>query len=194
MQAQETPSIQESFLGNYVVMPEVFSPEECRRIVYINLPAAQAYVTRFEEGSFNDLQLHARNTKVKSIPQSTDYLWLYERVSDSVKLVNRQFYRFAIDALTDLQVLEYENTGFYGTHVDVGTGETSRRKLSMVVFLTPPQEYDGGELILKPWFTPVTPAQGSVVFFPSYIPHEITPVTRGVRHTLVTWMLGPCFQ
>lgn len=195
MQVQSAQTTdQPSYLTNYLVLPEVFSPEECRRIIYADLPATQAHITRYDAGTFNDLQMHARNTKVKSVPQQMRFLWLYQRVAESVRFVNQQCFHFRLDKLTDLQILEYENTGFYGTHVDIGTGETSRRKLSMVVFLTPPEEYEGGQLVLKPWFTPVEQAQGAIVFFPSYIPHEITPVTRGVRHTLVTWMLGPCFR
>lgn len=187
------------YLTNYVVLPEVFSPAECREIVYANLPTSQAHVSRFKgkinEGSTsNVLQMQSRNTKVKSVPRYPEYQWLYDRLNEKVRFVNQQCFRFKLKRLTNLQILEYENTGFYGTHLDIGTGETSRRKISVVVFLTPAEEYEGGQLIMKPAFTPISPTQGSAVFFPSYIPHEITPVTRGVRHTLVTWVLGPAFK
>lgn len=184
----------EHYLSNYIVVPDMFTPAECRRIVYANLPVSQAHVTRFEEGSFNDLQMNSRNTKVKSVPQIEEFAWLYKPVVEKIRTINQTCFHFKIKSLTNLQILEYENTGFYGTHIDVGTGETSRRKFSMVVFLTPEEEYQGGELILKPWFTPVVQKQGSAVFFPSYIPHEIRPVTQGVRHTMVTWVLGPAFR
>ncbi len=190
---QAPSQAQVDYLTNYVVVPDVFTPEECRKIVYSNIPASQAHVSKFLKGTVNDLEMHSRNTKVKAMPHVDDFNWIYDRVSHYVREVNRQCFRFKIRHLTDLQILEYENTGFYGTHVDVGTGETSRRKLSLVVFLTPPEEYEGGELVMKPWFTPVSQTQGAAVFFPSYIPHEITPVTRGVRHTLVTWVLGPSY-
>lgn len=195
IQATNAPQAAESFfLNNYVVVPDLFTPEECRRIVYADLPVTQAHVTRFEKDTYNDLQMTSRNTKVKSVPQLQYYQWLYSRVTEQVRYVNQQCFHFHIRRLTDFQILEYENTGFYGTHIDVGTGETSKRKISLIVFLTPPEEYDGGELILKPWFTPIVQNQGSAVLFPSYIPHEIRPVTRGVRHTMVTWILGPYFR
>lgn len=181
----------ESFLTHYLVVPEVFSPQECRRIVYANLPATQAHVSVFEGDTENQLQLHHRNTKVKSFPRTHEYTWIYERLFEKIKLVNNLYFHFQIRNVTDLQLLEYENTGFYGTHVDIGTGQTSKRKFSMVSFLTPQDEYEGGELILKPHFTAFEQVQGSAVFFPSYVPHEIKPVTQGVRHTLVTWILGP---
>ena len=195
-----TEAPQGQYLNNFVLIPDVFTPEECRRIIYCNLPASQAHVVSFDkenpEGmqSYNDLQMHSRNTKVKSVSHHQSYQWMYDRVLWNVRLVNDRFFRFRIERLTALQVLEYENTGFYGTHIDVGTGETSLRKLSMVLFLTPPEEYTGGELVVKPWFKTIERKQGSALFFPSYLPHEITPVTSGVRHTMVTWVLGPCFK
>ena len=183
-----------SFLTNYLVMPEVFTPEECRRIVYADIPAFQARVSVFEGETENQLQLEHRNTKVKSLPRTRHFSWIYRRVAEKVKWVNQNYFKFTIHDITDFQLLEYENTGFYGTHVDIGTGETSKRKFSMVVFLTPTEEYQGGELLLKPNFTPFELRQGAAVFFPSYIPHEIKPVTQGVRHTLVTWVLGPPYR
>jgi PKHD-type hydroxylase len=192
VQAPETRTV--DYLTNYVTLPEVFSPEECRRIIYSNIPASQAQVSIFKKGTVNDLQMQSRNTKVKAMPRIKPLMWVYSRIHEQIHFVNEHCYHFKLSELTELQILEYENTGFYGTHLDTGTGVTSRRKISLVVFLTPPEEYDGGELILKPWFTPVVPTQGTIVFFPSYIPHEITPVTRGVRHTLVSWVLGPSYR
>lgn len=192
--APTPPQGQDQYLNNYVLLPDVFTPEECRRIAYLDLPVSQAHVTRFEGDSVNDLQLTSRNTKVKSVPQMEHFLWLYSPILEQIRFVNQNCFRFQLNKLTDLQILEYENTGFYGTHIDVGTGDTSRRKISLILFLTPPDEYEGGELVLKPWFTPIVQKQGALVLFPSYIPHEIRPVTRGVRHTLVTWVLGPTFK
>ena len=36
--------------------------------------------------------------------------------------------------------------------------------------------------------------EGDLLFFPSYLPHEVTPVTKGVRYSLVMWFLGYPFQ
>lgn len=185
---------QASYLTRFVQLKDVFSPEECRRIVYADLPASQAHVAHFSGDTHNVLELKQRNTKVKAVPRNLPaHTWIYERLIAQIRSVNEALYHFEIKNLTDLQILEYENTGFYNTHVDIGTGDTSRRKLSLILFLTPPNEYEGGELLLKPHFSPIERLQGSIVVFPSYIPHEIKPVTKGVRHTLVTWVLGPCF-
>jgi PKHD-type hydroxylase len=70
------------------------------------------------------------------------------------------------------------------------------RKLSFSVMLTDPEEYEGGELLLKIDSFPITPPnkKGTVIFFPSYVLHEVTPVTKGTRKTLVGWVLGPKFR
>ncbi len=191
---QDAAAPEKTYLTDYVFVPELFTPEECLEIIYADIPATQAQVVRFVSKSSHELELEQRNTKVKAMPQLIKYRWIYERVTQKVNELNRDFYRFDLKELTDFQILEYENTGFYNTHVDIGTGDTSVRKLSMVLFLTDPSEYGGGELILKPNYPPFERTQGCAVFFPAYIPHEIRPVTWGLRHTMVTWVLGPCFK
>jgi hypothetical protein len=59
--------------------------------------------------------------------------------------------------------------------------------LSVLGFLD--DEYTGGELVLFDDYTP-TLTKGSVIVFPSNFlyPHKVTPVTKGVRHTCVSWV------
>jgi PKHD-type hydroxylase len=77
------------------------------------------------------------------------------------------------------------------------------RKLSMTVNLMPEGSYKGGNLKFD--FGPhshgkryhecveIRP-QGSVIVFPSYIYHQVTPVTEGTRYSLVMWTLGKPFK
>ena len=37
-------------------------------------------------------------------------------------------------------------------------------------------------------------AQGTAIFFPSYMEHAVVPVTKGTRYSLVCWVLGPNFR
>ena len=60
--------------------------------------------------------------------------------------------------------------------------------------ITDPLEYDGGilEFIDYHGNTVVAPREkGSIIVFDSRIPHRVTPITRGRRVSLVTWMMGP---
>jgi PKHD-type hydroxylase len=76
------------------------------------------------------------------------------------------------------------------------------RKISMTLNLNVPDDYDGGILnfdfgsqATKRFHecTEITP-QGSLIVFPSFIYHQVTPVTRGTRYSLVLWSLGPPFK
>ena len=66
----------------------------------------------------------------------------------------------------------------------------------MSIQLTDPSEYEGGELQLKSKnsITTVSKKKGTIIFFPSFMLHRVTPVTKGVRHSLVGWITGPPFK
>ena len=90
----------------------------------------------------------------------------------------------------------YQDGGHYGTHVDSAlmrlpdTGRTIRSDLSATVFLSQPDEYDGGELVIENEFggQAVKLAAGDMVLYPSSSLHQVTPVTRGARICAITWM------
>ena len=84
----------------------------------------------------------------------------------------------------------------YGWHLDYGGNGTPSRKLSMVLQLTDPSQYEGGNLQLMTSGEPITvrKQRGLVVVFPSYVLHQVTPVTNGNRQSLVSWITGPTFK
>lgn len=76
------------------------------------------------------------------------------------------------------------------------------RKLSVTVSLNDPEEYNGGNLqfdfgphkdLRYHTCTEIRP-KGSVIVFPSHVYHQVTPVTRGTRYSLVCWNLGAAFK
>ena len=70
------------------------------------------------------------------------------------------------------------------------------RKLSITVQLTDPSEYEGGNLQILTADEPanITRKRGMIALFPSYVLHQVTPVTRGSRQSLVAWVSGPAFK
>jgi PKHD-type hydroxylase len=66
----------------------------------------------------------------------------------------------------------------------------------MSLQLTNPNEYKGGDLILHLGNEPtiLSKEQGKLYAFPSYTLHEVTPVTKGTRYSLVAWITGPHFK
>lgn len=84
--------------------------------------------------------------------------------------------------------------GKYGAHVDnalMGRGGSRlRTDLSFTLFLTPPADYDGGELVIHTAGVTqsVKGEPGTLVLYPSGSIHEVTPVTRGTRIVCIGWI------
>jgi PKHD-type hydroxylase len=84
----------------------------------------------------------------------------------------------------------------FGTHVDtairqlVTTGQRIRTDLSATLFLTPPEEYDGGELVVEDSYgeKSVKLAAGAMVLYPATSLHRVEPVTRGNRVSSFFWI------
>jgi PKHD-type hydroxylase len=70
------------------------------------------------------------------------------------------------------------------------------RKLSLVIQLSDEEDYVGGNLELKFGKEPVilSKKRGTMLLFPYYVLHRVTPVTEGTRYSLVSWVTGPAFK
>ena len=81
-----------------------------------------------------------------------------------------------------------------GIITDVG-GTINYRKLSITVQLSDPSDYEGGDLQFLITREPVTAKRekGNAIVFPSFMIHQVKPVTKGVRYSLVCWCSGPAF-
>lgn len=93
-----------------------------------------------------------------------------------------------------LLISRTENGGHYGNHVDnalMGTGAARlRTDLSFTLFLTPPEDYDGGELVVHAagMTQELKGEAGHMVLYPSGSIHEVRPVTRGSRIVCIGWI------
>jgi PKHD-type hydroxylase len=84
----------------------------------------------------------------------------------------------------------------FGTHVDtairqlITTGQRIRTDLSATLFLTPPDDYDGGELIVEDSYgeKSVKLPAGDMVLYPATSLHRVEPVTRGNRVSSFFWI------
>lgn len=126
----------------------------------------------------------------------TDMLWYFAREA------NRNAFGFNIDYLPDIQYTKYsaDENGKYDWHCDTfwANPSTYDRKISIVIQLSDPSEYEGGDFQLDPQYPQFDPVQvrakGSVIVFPSFLNHRVTPVTQGERRSLVSWIQGPKFR
>ncbi|MBV9862827.1 MAG: Fe2+-dependent dioxygenase [Alphaproteobacteria bacterium] len=90
----------------------------------------------------------------------------------------------------------YEAGETYGSHVDgairpiAGTPHRVRTDLSATLFLTAPDDYDGGELVVEDAFGPqrVKLPAGDMVLYPGTSLHHVRPVTRGRRLAAFFWI------
>ena len=89
----------------------------------------------------------------------------------------------------------YTGGGTYGFHVDgavmnLAHGEQLRSDISCTLFLSAPEEYDGGELVISDTYGEheVKLPAGDLIVYPSSSLHQVTPVTRGARVASFFWV------
>ena len=168
-----------------------FSKEECQTI--INIAKEKGLIKGKTNGDTKDV----RDSKISWLYTIDKMDWVFRRVTDITLNLNERFFKFDLFGINEgFQFTNYEApSGKYGKHVDRGMN-TSVRKLSISIQLTNPEEYEGGELYLYDdnKGTLMDKTQGTLILFPSYVLHEVMPVTKGERNSLVTWVTGKQFK
>lgn len=149
-------------------------------------------------GKAGAVRNETRRSKVSWLEATSETNWIYKKLSHAVASVNANIYKFNLTGFGEaLQITLYEGSenGMYNWHQDYGS--IVSRKLSLVLQLTDPSMYEGGNLeLLNAVGEPVVvqKRRGLIALFPSYITHRVTPVTSGRRATLVSWVSGPPFK
>jgi PKHD-type hydroxylase len=172
------------------------------------------------EGAFSEQELDWLQEKTKQAKQNaqvgggavdpeirrsqTDWIvnlpetnWVFKKLAHVVSSINAEFFNFDLTGFGEpLQLTNYDQSekGMYSWHQDYGSGIS--RKLSVVLQLTDPAEYEGGNLQIMTGSFPdtVRKQRGLIAVFPSYVLHQVTPVTQGNRQSLVAWVSGPRFK
>lgn len=176
--------------------PELcFTDDECRQIISLS---EKKYPEKSKVGSGEDTAYNSNIREVLTyhIELGEDTQWIFDKIARAVGIANAEFYNFNLLGIThSLQLLHYEGTenGHYQWHIDAGPGESSTRKISVVVPLNSPSEFEGGLLEVNDNGTLLNAPQdpGSVIMFPSFTLHKVHPVTQGNRWSLVSWVHGP---
>lgn len=170
-------------------------------------------VSGLYKGEVNAKTRNSSNAWIPSAHWLPGFLWHY------VTLSNRSNFLYDIDCIdmNSIQYTQYTEGQFYKWHTDYGllnmykpetedtggeqyisdkinTEYENVRKLSIVMQLSDPSDYEGGNLQLldengKSYFAPRT--RGTVIIFDSRTPHRVLKVTSGVRRSIVGWVVGP---
>jgi len=96
--------------------------------------------------------------------------------------------------MLDCNLLEYrgEDMGCFTEHQDVYYDDTDVRKLSMTIQLSNSNDYEGGQFAIMGEQIPLE--KNDAVIFPSFLLHEVLPITKGTRKVLIAWALGPLWE
>jgi PKHD-type hydroxylase len=181
-------------LETWAYYNSVFTKEECKEIIKIGNKNKLLAAT--VDGQKNKIH-NIRKSHVSWIYPNPEIDWIYKRVADAIIKLNNDYFKFDIYGFIEgFQFTYYKSPGGkYGKHIDKGMN-MHIRKLSLTIQLSDPSSYEGGNLHLhigdKPIIIPKE--QGKLIAFPSYVLHEVTPVTKGERYSLVAWLTGPSFK
>jgi len=142
------------------------------------------------------------NKKIRHVEQQVlpinDKGWPLTRILELAKQANNARYKFDMAGFLDVDapmLMKYEKGGHYDWHVDTGNA-VCHRKLSFTIQLSDSKDYQGGdiEFIGSKVDTKAFRQKGVCIIYPSFLPHRITKVTKGVRHAIVGWIHGPTFK
>lgn len=132
--------------------------------------------------------------------------WIFQKIDNLLTEINQTYFGFDLYPSNSFQYTTYDSAlkGRYDWHMDSFLNGfpvpeewgTNTRKLSISVFLN--DDYEGGDfqLALSNQETPKTfrGAPGDAIIFPSFLTHRVTPVTKGIRKSLVVWNEGPSWK
>ncbi len=183
----------------YVTWDGAFSDKDLQKIIkYCDSIGTQQGST-FGATTPEDIEKH-RVSNVKFHGRNENTAWIFDKLNFIVQAANEQFYNFHLNGYSEFQYTTYDSNGRYDWHTDMAFGnkfgnDAEPRKLSLSLALN--DDFEGGEFQInngkEETAITVPMHKGRAVLFPSFMIHRVTPVTKGVRKSLVVWVLGPKF-
>ena len=177
-------------MDRYYYVKEAVSTKDC-----------DEFISKYKDAEFieghidqnNHPELKYRNNKVHWITEANNLL---VRTLWSYTLELNQHFRFILDGNESVQLEKYDKNCFYGWHSDSVQDERQPiRKLSAMVQLSKPEDYEGGKFQLFNGMKELEEVpiqnQGSLIVFDSTEWHRATEITEGLRYSLTMWASGP---
>lgn len=191
-----------------VEVRSLFSIEECKQVIDFATKNIQPDVGKvLNHLSPSELQ-KLRNSNVRWLRPSSQTDWIFSKLDHAIEQVNSEWFNFNLLGFEACQFTEYDSNELhhYNWHTDMAyysnqfpnqSGNAELRKLSISISLNQQEfDFEGGNFEID---NPTDPVNiqldvGDSVFFPSFVWHRVTPVTKGTRYSLVVWVLGKPFQ
>jgi len=179
---------------NYYWFENGFTTQEVDTIVNGSLEYEFQRAVIMDEGNTDKF----RKSNIKWLPFDSKWEWVIDKIMSQVTEANNAIWNFELKSIIDnIQYTEYEgNGGHYDWHLDIGPGSISHRKISIVIQLSDPDDYVGGDLQIMTGseYTTIPRGKGNVVVFPSFLLHRVVPLTSGNRKSLVLWVGGDHYK
>lgn len=200
------PSVEPPPYRTFEIHPRVFTPRQCDRIIAAGLASTLVDAALEGDDGAGITDEGIRRSRTSWLPPDEEHWWIYEKLAKVAERANRR-YGFDLTGFgEDLQFTAYDEPGaFYSWHQDGLDGGVSNRKLSIVVQLSDPDDYSGGDLqffeTIEDYepeqlaeFREATRERGTAIVFPAFEYHRVLPVREGCRYSLVSWISGPPFR
>jgi PKHD-type hydroxylase len=186
--------------GPFVVWQGVLAGNELDAIAHYGdrLPLSPAALSGDKAGYDNAI----RRSRVAWLERNNETNRLYQRMEEIVLELNRQHFHYDLSGLAPMQYAVYQATeqGHFDWHTDYGRErgyeQHEPRKLSLSLQLSADSQYQGGELQgqVEDKIEIAPRTRGALIAFPSFLLHRVTPITEGVRKSLVIWAQGPEYR
>jgi hypothetical protein len=175
---------------HYTYTTNMFTPEQCKKIIEIGLSLNPIQAGLIEKPKGDNKIRKSSTSWIQPVPE---FKWIFDSIAPKIKYINDNSFKFNIYGFNEgLQFTHYKAPGgHYTQHIDKQYKYVIRR-LSFSILLNDPSTFKGGDLLIydgeKP--KPMERKLGSMCMFPSYVLHQVTPVTKGERFSLVGWITG----
>lgn len=172
---------------------DAITPDACKK--FIQSVESQIETKDAEIGVIGSESINKEIRDVKLINLPT-YRGIGATMTGLGMSANHQAWKFNITHANQADYLRYDVDGHYHAHVDtfIEPDSLECRKLTVLIFLN--DDFEGGKFYIQNSSEKFYPPQnvGTCLVFPSFMLHGVEPVTKGVRRSVVTWLVGPWFK
>lgn len=171
---------------------DAFEPRVVDEMIEIIKSSSEPYM---DIGFSRDYDLSTNERLCWDAPLTDNFKPFAEEIARYINEANQRFYLFDLNEILSIMYFEYvpENEHSLDWHIDIGNHPPMNlRKISFSILANDPSEYEGGKLEIEnfPGNLQVPKVKGGMVCFPSFLPHKVTPITKGIRKSIVGFIGG----
>ena len=162
--------------AEFVYYNGLFLPHETERILNLWDDNQKIKATLSGADTYDD---ELRKSDVMFIENNPENEWIYNRLAGLAMQCNNERYWFDLLGFhNNLQLANYTEGDFFDWQ------------------LSDPDEYEGGDLqfMLNQKIVNAPREKGTIIVFPSFMMHRVTPITKGIRKSIVGWIAGPPYR